>query len=60
MRRIFPPEVGTGECDNPEHLTPADLARLYAYPGADRPWVRANMVTSADGAATMVSSRFMR
>jgi riboflavin biosynthesis pyrimidine reductase len=33
------------------------LAGLYRYPAADeqavRPWVRANMVTSADGAATL-------
>ena len=29
-----------------------DLRRLYAYP-ADRPWVRANMVSSLDGAATV-------
>ena len=29
------------------------LGRLYAYPGAaERPWLRANMVASADGAAT--------
>ncbi|MEW2357759.1 pyrimidine reductase family protein [Spirillospora sp. NPDC029432] len=38
-------------------LTPengkADLAEAYAYPPClDRPWVRANMVASADGAAT--------
>ena len=32
----------------------AELARLYAYPPlGDRPWVRANMVSSADGAATV-------
>ncbi|MDN3355103.1 pyrimidine reductase family protein [Actinomadura sp. DC4] len=29
----------------------ADLAEAYAYPG-DGPWLRANMVASADGAAT--------
>jgi riboflavin biosynthesis pyrimidine reductase len=29
-----------------------DLARLYAYPAASR-WLRANMVTSADGAASL-------
>jgi riboflavin biosynthesis pyrimidine reductase len=29
----------------------ADLAEAYAYP-AQRPWLRANMVASADGAAT--------
>lgn len=27
------------------------IAALYAYPEEDRPWVRANMVASADGAA---------
>lgn len=53
MRRIFPPQVTPGDCDSPDDLTPHDLAGLYAYPGADRPWVRANMVTSADGAATI-------
>ena len=57
MRLIFPPQVSPGELTNPEHLTRPDLARLYAYPGADRTgdriWVRANMVTSADGAATI-------
>jgi riboflavin biosynthesis pyrimidine reductase len=32
----------------------AELARLYAFPPpGDRPWVRANMVSSADGAATV-------
>jgi len=31
---------------------PPDLAALYAYPaGLTRPWVRANMIESADGAA---------
>jgi riboflavin biosynthesis pyrimidine reductase len=34
----------------------AEIARLYAYPGPAegpaRPWVRANMIASADGAAT--------
>lgn len=34
-----------------EDLSEDDLWTLYAYPG-DRPWVRANMVTSLDGAAT--------
>jgi riboflavin biosynthesis pyrimidine reductase len=53
VRRIFPPQVNPGDRDSPEDLTAHDLAGLYAYPGADRPWVRANMVTSADGAATI-------
>ncbi|MFE3443327.1 pyrimidine reductase family protein [Nocardia sp. NPDC059180] len=34
-------------------LTDDDLAQLYGYPsGLDRPWVRANFVSSIDGAAT--------
>jgi riboflavin biosynthesis pyrimidine reductase len=32
-------------------LSESDLARLYAYP--DGPWLRANMVSSADGAAML-------
>lgn len=39
MRRIYPDIQ-----DNP------DIAQAYAYPG-DRPWLRVNMVASADGAA---------
>lgn len=35
-----------------EDLSDDDLRTLYAYP-ADRPWVRANMVSSLDGAATV-------
>ncbi len=46
LRQIYPPAAGGG--------TP-DLPALYAYPGAaqdpGRPWVRANMISSADGAA---------
>jgi riboflavin biosynthesis pyrimidine reductase len=53
VRQIFPPQVNPGDYDSPEDLTRHDLARLYAYPGAGRRWVRANMVTSADGAATI-------
>jgi riboflavin biosynthesis pyrimidine reductase len=53
VRRIFPPQVSAGDCDAPEQLTRSELAELYAYPGAGRRWVRANMVTSADGAATI-------
>jgi riboflavin biosynthesis pyrimidine reductase len=36
--------------------TPVDVAAAYAYPPADdqgRPWVRANMVASVDGAAAL-------
>lgn len=35
-----------------EDLDDDGLRSLYAYP-ADRPWLRANMVTSVDGAATV-------
>lgn len=35
----------------PGALDDADLARLYAYPDG-RPWLRANMVSTVDGAAT--------
>lgn len=58
MRQIFPAgasqrEIGPAARDQ---ITPAALdvlAGLYAYPqqAAVRPWVRANMVSSADGAA---------
>jgi riboflavin biosynthesis pyrimidine reductase len=47
VRLIYPSPAGDG---------PPDLARLYAYPdaaAAARPWVRANMVQSADGAAVV-------
>ncbi len=40
MRQLFPP--GTGQ---------PDLPGLYAYPAG--PWLRANMVSSADGAASL-------
>ena len=59
MQLIYPAPAGGGR--------QPDLARLYAYPdrgtgdpggagdadGAGRPWVRANMIESADGAATV-------
>ncbi len=45
MRQLLPPG---------HDGQPPDLAALYAYPaGLDRAWVRANMVESADGAATV-------
>ena len=53
MRLIFPPQADCGDPDSPEELTRQDLIDLYAYPDTGRPWVRANMVTSADGAATI-------
>jgi riboflavin biosynthesis pyrimidine reductase len=43
MRQLLPP-LGSAE-------VPADPAALYAYPAG--PWLRANMVASADGAATL-------
>ncbi len=52
MRLIFPPQVESGD-DGPADLTRPELARLYAYPDTDQAWVRANMVASADGAATI-------
>jgi riboflavin biosynthesis pyrimidine reductase len=53
VRLIFPPELGPQGSDGPVDLTRQDLAETYAYPSSDRAWVRANMVTSADGAATI-------
>jgi riboflavin biosynthesis pyrimidine reductase len=55
MQLIFPatapPPIGPVAQGSPGV---AELARLYAYPPpGDRPWVRANMVSSADGAATV-------
>lgn len=48
MRQIYPAPEG------PPDVSAADLARLYAYPDqTGRPWIRANMVASADGAATL-------
>ena len=42
MQQLFPPASPRSS---------PDLAGLYAYP--DGPWLRANMVSSADGAATL-------
>ena len=53
MRLIFPPSVDSGDPDCAKELTRHDLVALYGYPDTSRPWVRANMVTSADGAATI-------
>ncbi|MFE0463680.1 dihydrofolate reductase family protein [Kitasatospora sp. NPDC058965] len=52
MHRLIP-------ASHPEELDPADLsglARVYAYPeqvNLGRPWLRANMVSSLDGAARL-------
>ncbi len=60
MRQIFPAAAGGQQIGlaEPGQVPPETLdilAELYAYPDATalaaRPWVRANMVTSADGAA---------
>jgi riboflavin biosynthesis pyrimidine reductase len=48
MRLIHP--SGTGQAE----LTASELAGLYAYPEAAQPlWLRANMVASVDGAASL-------
>lgn len=62
VRQIYPqagPELGPAPAAGPGPAPPAvrQVAGLYQrqpHPGAaDRPWVRANMVTSADGAAAL-------
>jgi riboflavin biosynthesis pyrimidine reductase len=56
VRQIFPAPA-SGPPLSPagrDQVTPEvldALAGLYPYPAATRPWVRANMVSSADGAA---------
>lgn len=45
LRQLFP--AVPGDCD----LAAPDMAALYAYP--DGPWLRANMVSTADGAASL-------
>jgi riboflavin biosynthesis pyrimidine reductase len=52
MRQIYPGGAGLAGTD----LTDAELAALYTLPGLTEdspPWVRANMVASVDGAATL-------
>lgn len=64
MREIYPRSVGLGPADPlPGGIGPAaagqpgvddlidELAARYAYP--DQPWVRANMITSVDGAVSL-------
>lgn len=53
MRLIFPPGESPQGQHGPADLSRPDLAEIYAYPNTDRVWVRANMVTSTDGAATI-------
>jgi diaminohydroxyphosphoribosylaminopyrimidine deaminase / 5-amino-6-(5-phosphoribosylamino)uracil reductase len=52
VRLIYPPQAESGD-DGPADLTRPDLAQLYSYPDTGQVWVRANMVASADGAATI-------
>ncbi|MFI9201882.1 pyrimidine reductase family protein [Streptomyces sp. NPDC053048] len=56
MRRLFPSPLSPADLEDREWGLD-ELADLYAYPeadaggGAGRPWLRANMVSSLDGAA---------
>jgi riboflavin biosynthesis pyrimidine reductase len=49
MRLLLP---SAPEASGPP-LDDRDLARLYAYPAGDGPWLRGNMVGSLDGAAAV-------
>ncbi|WP_198659090.1 pyrimidine reductase family protein [Nocardiopsis sp. FIRDI 009] len=50
--RLLLNDVVPGAADPGDRLGPDDLERLYAYPDVTaRPWVRANMVATLDGAA---------
>jgi riboflavin biosynthesis pyrimidine reductase len=64
VRKIFPAvsaaadfgPVGRNETGPAAESSAIALADLYAYPAAsnrDRPWLRANMIVSADGAASL-------
>ncbi|MYY03799.1 MULTISPECIES: pyrimidine reductase family protein [unclassified Streptomyces] len=50
MRRLFPVTDLTA-ADAPRAWSLDDLADAYAYPGTEGPWLRANMVSTLDGAA---------
>ncbi|MGW6270975.1 MULTISPECIES: pyrimidine reductase family protein [unclassified Streptomyces] len=50
MRRLFPVTDQTDETSVREWAL-AELADAYAYPPGDTPWLRANMVSTLDGAA---------
>ncbi|ROQ70468.1 riboflavin biosynthesis pyrimidine reductase [Streptomyces sp. 840.1] len=50
MRRLFPVTDPTAADDRGEWSLDA-LADAYAYPDTDGPWLRANMVSTLDGAA---------
>jgi riboflavin biosynthesis pyrimidine reductase len=49
MRLLLPAGAGSAEAE----LSPSQVAGFYAYPSSDRCWLRANMVESADGAASV-------
>ncbi|MFJ9910190.1 pyrimidine reductase family protein [Actinacidiphila glaucinigra] len=58
MRRLFPAPAPAETPDSPQALdtpealdTAEALADAYAYPAGGGPWLRANMVSSLDGAA---------
>lgn len=51
MRRLFPSRDVDHDVDLDDDLDDDELARSYEYPQS--PWVRANMVAAADGAATL-------
>ncbi|MGW1107779.1 pyrimidine reductase family protein [Streptomyces sp. NPDC002540] len=50
MRRLFP-VTDTTPADDEREWSLDDLADVYAYPEQDGPWLRANMVSTLDGAA---------
>ena len=50
MRRLFPVTDLTA-AETPGEWSLDDLADAYAYPRTDGPWLRANMVSTLDGAA---------
>ncbi|HEY7145608.1 MAG TPA: dihydrofolate reductase family protein [Streptosporangiaceae bacterium] len=58
MRQILPADAAGTQISEPGDSAAgqaglAAIAALYAYPPSGRPWLRANMVSSADGAATL-------
>ncbi|MGW1552238.1 pyrimidine reductase family protein [Streptomyces sp. NPDC002346] len=50
MRRLFPVTDPTPAAEG-EEWSLDELADAYAYPAGDGPWLRANMVSTLDGAA---------
>jgi riboflavin biosynthesis pyrimidine reductase len=54
VRQIFPAAASGIQIGPAVASAVTALARLYAYPDApDRPWTRANMIASVDGAANL-------